>query len=87
MGKSHAGTGHECPPSVCHEKGVSGETYLDCLPFIPIYLLYSYVFDNYTWDRDGPEYSTFNGKLIPSRIPLSAMISGRNGLVFIKSPR
>ncbi|KAJ7574375.1 hypothetical protein C8J56DRAFT_803188 [Mycena floridula] len=36
----------------------------------------SRVFDNYTWD-DGPEdFSTFNGNRIPSRIPLSAMISG-----------
>jgi hypothetical protein len=36
----------------------------------------AFVFDNFTWDRDGPEYSNYNGKLIPSRIPLSAMISG-----------
>lgn len=37
----------------------------------------SFVFDNFTWERDGPEYSNYNGKLIPSRIPLSAMISGK----------
>ncbi|EKM48643.1 uncharacterized protein PHACADRAFT_266233 [Phanerochaete carnosa HHB-10118-sp] len=36
----------------------------------------SYVFDNFTWDRDGPEYAQFGGKTIPSRIPLSALISG-----------
>ncbi|GJE88479.1 O-fucosyltransferase family protein [Phanerochaete sordida] len=36
----------------------------------------SYVFDNYTWDRDGPEYADFHGVTIPSRIPLSALISG-----------
>ncbi|KII84728.1 hypothetical protein PLICRDRAFT_179075 [Plicaturopsis crispa FD-325 SS-3] len=35
----------------------------------------AFVFDNYTWDRDGPDYSEYNGHLIPSRIPLSAMIS------------
>ncbi|PSR92063.1 hypothetical protein PHLCEN_2v4779, partial [Hermanssonia centrifuga] len=36
----------------------------------------SYVFDNYTWDRDGGDYAEYNGKKIPSRIPLSALISG-----------
>lgn len=35
-----------------------------------------FVFDNFTWDRDGPEFSDYNGKLIPARIPMSAMISG-----------
>ncbi|OJA20557.1 hypothetical protein AZE42_09786 [Rhizopogon vesiculosus] len=34
------------------------------------------VFDNFTWERDAPDYSTYNGKLIPARIPLSAIISG-----------
>lgn len=36
----------------------------------------SFVFDNFTWNRDGSLYSDFNGKLIPSQIPLSALISG-----------
>ncbi|KAH7924135.1 hypothetical protein BV22DRAFT_1013901 [Leucogyrophana mollusca] len=36
----------------------------------------AYVFDNFTWDQDGGDYSEFNGKKIPSRIPLSAIISG-----------
>ncbi|KZT02026.1 uncharacterized protein LAESUDRAFT_706598 [Laetiporus sulphureus 93-53] len=44
------------------------------------YLAYSsgrsFVFDNYTWNRDGPDYTDYNGKLIPSRIPLSALIGG-----------
>lgn len=35
-----------------------------------------FVFDNFTWDRDGPDYSNYNGKNIPSRIPMSAMLSG-----------
>ncbi|EDR05268.1 uncharacterized protein LACBIDRAFT_329987 [Laccaria bicolor S238N-H82] len=36
-----------------------------------------YVYDNYTWDRYGPEYSLFNGNsFIPSRVPLSTMIAG-----------
>ncbi|KAF7309248.1 hypothetical protein MIND_00295100 [Mycena indigotica] len=44
------------------------------------YLAYAanraYVFDNYTWHREGPEITTWNGHLIPSRIPLSALIFG-----------
>ncbi|KAG2144520.1 hypothetical protein DEU56DRAFT_790022 [Suillus clintonianus] len=36
----------------------------------------AFVFDNFTWERNAPDYSTFNGKLIPSRIPLSAIIGG-----------
>ncbi|KAF8554311.1 hypothetical protein OG21DRAFT_1440550 [Imleria badia] len=36
----------------------------------------AFVFDNYTWARDGPEYAEYNGKLIPARIPLSVIISG-----------
>ncbi|KIK49046.1 hypothetical protein CY34DRAFT_797425 [Suillus luteus UH-Slu-Lm8-n1] len=36
----------------------------------------AFVFNNFTWERDALDYSTFNGKLIPSRIPLSAIISG-----------
>ncbi|KAF8966258.1 hypothetical protein BDZ97DRAFT_1729215 [Flammula alnicola] len=35
-----------------------------------------YVWDDYTWNRDGSNYSEFNGRPIPSRIPLSTMISG-----------
>ncbi|KAJ7136712.1 hypothetical protein C8R44DRAFT_608345 [Mycena epipterygia] len=44
------------------------------------YLAYSahraYVFDNYTWQREGPEISDWNGKPIPARIPLSVFLSG-----------
>ncbi|KAG6374801.1 hypothetical protein JVT61DRAFT_4184 [Boletus reticuloceps] len=36
----------------------------------------AFVFDNYTWARDGPEYAEYNGRLIPARIPLSVIISG-----------
>ncbi|KIK92982.1 hypothetical protein PAXRUDRAFT_34289 [Paxillus rubicundulus Ve08.2h10] len=36
----------------------------------------AFVFDNFTWQRNGSEYAEYNGKLIPSRIPLSAIISG-----------
>jgi len=37
----------------------------------------SFVFDDYTWAVDGTPYSHFNGKLIPSRIPLTALIDGK----------
>ncbi|THH30230.1 hypothetical protein EUX98_g3949 [Antrodiella citrinella] len=44
------------------------------------YLAYSsgrtFVFDNYTWNSDGGDYTRYNGKLIPSRIPLTAFLSG-----------
>ncbi|KAH7924169.1 hypothetical protein BV22DRAFT_1130074 [Leucogyrophana mollusca] len=36
----------------------------------------SFVFDDYVWNSDGSLYSDFNGKPIPSRIPLSAILSG-----------
>ncbi|GJE89688.1 O-fucosyltransferase family protein [Phanerochaete sordida] len=36
----------------------------------------SFVFDNFTWNRDNSEYSGWDSKLIPSQIPLSALISG-----------
>nr|GAT55983.1 predicted protein [Mycena chlorophos] len=46
------------------------------------YLAYAadraYVFDNYTWDREGPEVSQWHGKKIPARIPLSATITGES---------
>lgn len=35
-----------------------------------------FVFDNYTWNRDGPIFSDYNGKLIPSTIPMTALIEG-----------
>ncbi|KAF9002338.1 hypothetical protein BDQ17DRAFT_1357290 [Cyathus striatus] len=35
-----------------------------------------FVYDNYTWDINGPPYSDWNGKLRPSRIPLSTMVGG-----------
>ncbi|KAH7910292.1 hypothetical protein BJ138DRAFT_1114220 [Hygrophoropsis aurantiaca] len=36
----------------------------------------SFVFNDYVWNPDSSLYSDFNGKLIPSRVPLSALISG-----------
>lgn len=34
------------------------------------------MFDSYTLNRDGPEYSELDGRLVPSRIPLSAFVAG-----------
>jgi len=36
----------------------------------------AFVFDNFTWERDVPEYPVYDEKLMPIRIPLSSMISG-----------
>ena len=36
----------------------------------------SFVFDNYTWNGDGSDYTDYNGKLIPSQIPHTVMIRG-----------
>uniref|UniRef100_A0A8H7XVM8 Uncharacterized protein n=1 Tax=Psilocybe cubensis TaxID=181762 RepID=A0A8H7XVM8_PSICU len=35
-----------------------------------------YVWDDYTWDSSGNNYSDYNGRVITSRIPLSTMIRG-----------
>ena len=36
-----------------------------------------HVFDDFTWDMNGPAYSKFDStRWIPSRIPLTAVISG-----------
>lgn len=38
------------------------------------------VFDNYTWSADrGTEFVKYGNKLIPSRIPISAFLSGPLG--------
>ena len=34
-----------------------------------------FVFDDYIWKRDAP-YADYNGKLIPSRVPTSALVAG-----------
>ena len=42
-----------------------------------------FVFDNYTWSRGEEDYSLYNLKPIPSRIPLSALIQGELSAVFV----
>ncbi|KAI0372005.1 hypothetical protein BV20DRAFT_135882 [Pilatotrama ljubarskyi] len=48
--------------------------------FLNAYLAYrsdrAFVFDNYTWSRGESDYSLYNLKPIPSRIPLTALIRG-----------
>jgi len=39
-----------------------------------------YVFDNYTWDKTSDDFSSFNGKPIPARVPLTALLSGTSSL-------
>ncbi|KAI0245903.1 hypothetical protein BJV78DRAFT_1136456 [Lactifluus subvellereus] len=37
----------------------------------------TYVFENYTWDKTASgDFSSFNGKPIPARVPLTALLSG-----------
>ncbi|KIP11864.1 hypothetical protein PHLGIDRAFT_98965 [Phlebiopsis gigantea 11061_1 CR5-6] len=61
-----------------HVHGLGWGNYMQDLIF-NAQLAYSsgraFVFDNYTWNRDGSEYTDYNGKLIPSQIPLSALIT------------
>ena len=73
----HARHDHERRACLSHEAHVSStagyvnEKYCSRANSFP-----SLVFDNFTWDRDGGDYAQFNGHIIPSRIPLSALISG-----------
>lgn len=42
----------------------------------------SFVFDDYIWNPDGSIYSEYNGRLIPSRIPISAILGGKYHVKF-----
>jgi len=46
---------------------------------------FSFVWDDYTWNRDGRIYTEYNDKRIPSRIPLSTMITGTLLIDFLSS--
>lgn len=62
-----------------HLTYLSGRTYVSKVPYISPSAHKnprSYVFDDYTWEKEGPEFSKFGNNWIPSRIPLSALISG-----------
>jgi len=65
-----------------HLAYLSKRTYVHChshhLSPCHLLILRRYVFDNYTWDKEPGDFSTFsfNGKLIPARVPLTALLSG-----------
>ena len=44
-----------------------------------------FVFYNHTWNMDGSLYSDYNGKPIPSQIPLSAILRGKRAWNFLSS--
>ncbi|PCH34413.1 hypothetical protein WOLCODRAFT_142135 [Wolfiporia cocos MD-104 SS10] len=47
----------------------------------------SFVFSNYTWSDSRAQYTYFDGKPIPSRIPLSVLIDGPTaGMPFVSDP-
>ena len=82
MGKRVAGNRAHGASGVERRERVRLLIYLFFMPLL--IAMDSYVYDNYTWDRYGPEYSLFNGNaLIPSRVPLSTMIAGPCLLPFL----
>ena len=40
------------------------------------FFFFRYVFENYTWDKTPGDFSSFNGKPIPAKVPLTALLSG-----------
>lgn len=52
-----------------------------------IYSLHRFVWDEYIWNNDSSKYSQFNGKPIPSRIPLSTMIAGKCNVLKIEDSK
>jgi hypothetical protein len=46
------------------------------------FFFFRYVFENYTWERTSGDFSSFNGKPIPARVPLTALLSGTAHLLF-----
>ncbi|KAG2358954.1 hypothetical protein BDR07DRAFT_1452509 [Suillus spraguei] len=41
----------------------------------------SFVFDDYIWNPDGSLFTDYNGHLIPSRIPLTALLGGKYNMI------
>ena len=78
VGQCYARTPCKCPSLSHGEPSVSRTCSTLCDKDVnSISPISSFVFDNYTWNPDGPDYTDYNGKLIPSRIPLSAIMSGK----------
>lgn len=83
MGKCHAGAFDECIIGSHNAKSVRPLSHeLHSCPTLPA----SFVFDNFTWERGVSDYSTYNDKLIPARIPLSAIISGTLHVSILPTP-
>ena len=51
-------------------------------PRSPTYA-YSFVFNNYTWSAGPLPYAHWRANIIPSRIPMSAMIAGKPDAEFL----
>ena len=45
--------------------------------FVELVSYRRFVYNNYTWNRDGSDYTDYNGHLIPSRIPIAALLQGK----------
>ena len=56
-------------PDVCTHGFAAGGHY-------STFAFFRYVFENYTWDTTPGDFSSFNGKPIPARVPLTALLSG-----------
>jgi len=78
MGKCHARVPVQCPPRLSFKPDVrfpnQGGPVLRTHHSTSFFC--SYVFDNYTWDKTPGDFSSFNGKPIPARVPLTALLSG-----------
>ena len=47
-----------------------------------MFTLSRFVYEDYLWrNSDGSNYSEFNRKLIPARIPISTMLSGKDSSI------
>lgn len=51
--------------------------------FVELVSYRRFVYNNYTWNRDGSDYTDYNGHLIPSRIPIAALLQGKTSLCVI----
>jgi hypothetical protein len=73
LGKLLAGNPIKRPPRVPFQANVG---LLPALAHLSSLILGRYVFDNYTWDKSPGDFSSFNGKTITARVPLTALLSG-----------